>query len=107
MLRTTQSAADPIEERAFGFMAHRLRHIREARRDDELRQLPREVVRELRLLECRCRGLRLGLRGWKRVADCRSRDGQSSIAQDVAAVRFVHGWPPIVQTRNCASASWR
>jgi hypothetical protein len=51
MLRTAQSAADPIEERAFGFMAHRLRHIREARRDDESRQLAREVVWEFRLLE--------------------------------------------------------
>src|SRR6266436_5312977 len=77
MLKTAQSAADPIEERAFGFMAHRLRHIREARQGDEPRQLPREVVREFRLLEYRDRGLRLCLRAYKRVADRRSRDGQS------------------------------
>jgi hypothetical protein len=44
---------------------------------------------------------------YKRVADRRSRDGQSGIAQDVAAVGFFHGWPPIVQNQNCASASWR
>ena len=77
MLRTAQSAADPIEERAFGFMAHRLRHICEARQGDEPRQLPREVVREFRLLEYRVMGLRLCRRAYKRVADRRSRDGQS------------------------------
>src|SRR5215468_12554346 len=81
MLRTAQSAADPIEERAFGFMAHSRRYIREARRDDEPRQLSREVVRKFRLLEYHFRGLRLCLRGCKRVADRRSRDGQSGMAQ--------------------------
>jgi len=92
VLRAADRAADPIEQRAPGFMSHRFGHIGKARRDDKARQPAREVVRQFRRLVGgrHFGGLRLCLCGCEWTTDRSGRDGQSGIAQNEAAVRFFH-----------------